>query len=91
MSTIELTFGKHQGKPLADVPSDYLEWLRGQGIRNPDLKRAVEAELQHRSEGGERLTASPAQPDRDSLEAAVEKLQEAVLILRGVLARRGGQ
>lgn len=25
-----MPFGKHKGKPMSEVPSDYLDWLHGQ-------------------------------------------------------------
>lgn len=34
-----MPFGKHQGKPLADVPSDYVRWLEEQGaLSKPENK-----------------------------------------------------
>lgn len=39
-----MPFGKHQGKPLKEVPKDYLVWLQEQGAfekaENRDLKKA---------------------------------------------------
>lgn len=39
-----MPFGKHKGKPLKDIPRDYIAWLSGQEIRDPDLAAAVAAE-----------------------------------------------
>lgn len=30
--TVEMPFGKHQGRVLADVPEHYLVWLAGKGF-----------------------------------------------------------
>ena len=41
-----MPFGKHKGKPISDVPRQYLEWWLGQDDgRNPDLRVAVELHL----------------------------------------------
>ncbi|NNM42871.1 MAG: DNA polymerase III subunit epsilon [Chlamydiae bacterium] len=41
-----MPFGKHQGKPLQEVPKDYLRWLKESGAfdkaSNNDLKAALE-------------------------------------------------
>ena len=37
-----MPFGKHKGAPLADVPSDYKQWLLGQGDIDPYLRKALE-------------------------------------------------
>jgi exodeoxyribonuclease X len=38
-----MPFGKHKGMLLADVPSDYKQWLLTQGDRDPYLRKALEA------------------------------------------------
>jgi exodeoxyribonuclease X len=38
-----MPFGKHKGLMLGDLPSDYKQWLLGQGDINPYLKKALEA------------------------------------------------
>lgn len=41
-----MPFGKHQGKPLKDLPGDYLKWLAGSGAfdkpENKDLKTSLQ-------------------------------------------------
>ena len=37
-----MPFGKHKGVLLADVPSDYKQWLLGQGDIDPYLRKALE-------------------------------------------------
>ena len=37
-----MPFGKHKGALLADVPSDYKQWLLGQGDIDPYLRKALE-------------------------------------------------
>ncbi len=38
-----MPFGKHKGVLLADIPSDYKQWLLGQGDIDPYLRKALEA------------------------------------------------
>lgn len=44
-----MPFGKHKGTPLADVPTDYLEWLLGRDLHGW-LEREVKAELVRRTQ-----------------------------------------
>lgn len=45
-----LTFGKHYGAKWADVPGDYLGWLRdGQHDMDPDWRYGAQVELERRS------------------------------------------
>ncbi len=37
-----MPFGKHKGLLLADLPSDYKQWLLGQGDIDPHLRNALE-------------------------------------------------
>lgn len=37
-----MTFGKHKGVPLMQVPKDYLDWLSKQENLDPDLKYTLE-------------------------------------------------
>jgi len=39
-----MPFGKHKGQPLADLPSDYKQWLLSQGDIDPYLRKALEAQ-----------------------------------------------
>lgn len=32
--TDPMPFGKHKGKPMSDVPADYLHWLWTNGVRD---------------------------------------------------------
>jgi len=36
-----MPFGKHKGLLLADVPSDYKQWLLNQGDIDPYLRKAL--------------------------------------------------
>jgi exodeoxyribonuclease X len=38
----EMPFGKHKGKPLAQVPKDYIKWLLSEPNVDPDLRYALE-------------------------------------------------
>lgn len=46
MDILHMPFGKHQGKPLQEVPLDYLKWLIGTGSfdkpENQELKKSFE-------------------------------------------------
>lgn len=45
-SQMVVTFGKHKGKKVGDVPRDYWDWWLGQdGNKNPELLAAVELHL----------------------------------------------
>jgi exodeoxyribonuclease X len=47
-----LTFGRHRGKPIVDVPRDYLEWLAREGdLGSPDVALTVRGELARRGGG----------------------------------------
>jgi uncharacterized protein (DUF3820 family) len=64
-SSVSLSFGKHKGVPLADVPSGYLEWALAEGVLRTDtLRRAVQAELARRESSGE---TAPQDPVRSPL------------------------
>lgn len=41
-------FGKHRRKPWAEVPTDYLRWMAGQGDMDVDAVTAARAELERR-------------------------------------------
>ena len=41
-----MPFGKHRGKPIQNVPGDYLRWvLKNCSNATPQLRRAIEREL----------------------------------------------
>lgn len=39
-----MTFGKHRGQPIKDIPSDYKRWLLGQADIDPYLAKALKGE-----------------------------------------------
>jgi hypothetical protein len=43
-----LPFGKHKGRPLAEVPASYLSWLLAEVKLSSGLRCAVAAELTRR-------------------------------------------
>jgi exodeoxyribonuclease X len=43
------SFGEHKGKPIAEVPSDYLQWCRGNILDNEDVAFTVSYELRRRA------------------------------------------
>ena len=51
-----ITFGKHKGKSVADLPSDYLRWLCGEDWveeKHEQLFELAQAELNWRDEMGQ--------------------------------------
>lgn len=48
--TYVFNFGKHKGKPLTDVPDDYLTWLLGQPAKEGYEKQHAEAHAMYRTE-----------------------------------------
>ncbi len=49
-SRIEMPFGKHQGKPVCELPYDYLVWLYNEVDLDSDLLATVENTLNERWE-----------------------------------------
>lgn len=43
-----MTWGKHRGTPLEDVPADYLRWVLKSGYGHSDLHADIKAELRAR-------------------------------------------
>jgi uncharacterized protein (DUF3820 family) len=84
VSATEIGFGKYKGKPLADVPTDYLQWLEGEGIRSPKLAEAVATELKRRASGA---GAAPAPSPAPPLEAALRQLDAAVAAVHAAVKR----
>ena len=52
-----LPFGRHQNKPLAEVPADYLGWLLREAKLSSGLRSAVAGELERRG------LVAPPQPE----------------------------
>jgi hypothetical protein len=50
--SVRLKFGKHKGRPLEDIPFDYLTWVLRE-VERLDYwtRQAIEAELRRRIEG----------------------------------------
>lgn len=40
-----ITFGKHKGTAIQDLPADYIQWLMRQEDLDPYLRKALEAKL----------------------------------------------
>ena len=47
--TMKMPFGKHQGKLLADLPGNYLNWFAREGFPNGEIGRllALMQEIDH--------------------------------------------
>lgn len=43
-----MSFGKHKGEYLEDIEVSYLKWLEGQDWLKPDLREAVQFEIERR-------------------------------------------
>lgn len=41
----KINFGKHRGSDFANIPIDYLRWLRGQPNLDPDLRHTIDSML----------------------------------------------
>ena len=68
-SYARMTFGRHKGELVGDVPTSYLQWVMAEvQSLNPGLRYAIEQELSHR--GNEQSTAKP--PPRASLQPIVQ-------------------
>ena len=46
---IAMPWGKHKGRLLCDIPSDYLHWLFDKSEADDELKEAAEAEYEFRA------------------------------------------
>ena len=62
-----MPFGKHKGTPVADVPTDYLEWLASKDDFKDPLKSVVDAELQKRKTTDTTKEPTPIGTDVKSL------------------------
>ena len=49
---MKMPFGKFRGVLIADLPDDYLGWLRGLGTLREPVRRAVETEWSLRFDAG---------------------------------------
>ena len=45
---MKLGFGKHKGEDLTDVPAHYLKWLESQDWPTPELRSALQFEIERR-------------------------------------------
>jgi exodeoxyribonuclease X len=50
----KLRFGRHKGVPLAEVPTDYLEWLVAEAGMDADARFTAERQLASRAVRGQR-------------------------------------
>lgn len=57
-----MPFGKHQGRPLYQIPTNYLEWLSSKVDMDWWLEQAVEQELSKRADRKERTSRRYYEP-----------------------------
>jgi hypothetical protein len=52
--TVEMPFGKHQGRLIADLPGNYLNWFAREGFPSGDIGRllALMHEIDHNGLSG---------------------------------------
>jgi hypothetical protein len=67
-----MTFGKHKGRPIDDVPADYLLWLAGSSAM-PWARKMAAAELERRAGAGgdERQEAHDASDEPSGFDNSV--------------------
>lgn len=65
-----ITFGKYKDQDISEIPGDYLAWLESEGIRSPQLAKAVTAELARR--GPAATTKAPTPTTSSPLAAALK-------------------
>ena len=55
--TVVMSFGKHAGKTVEEIPDGYLAWMRDNldEPRNTELIKAADEELEWRKEWGKRI------------------------------------
>lgn len=46
---MRLTFGKHKGMDILDVPLDYLQWLEQQYWLCPEQRKEIQFEIERRT------------------------------------------
>jgi exodeoxyribonuclease X len=57
------SFGEHKGKPIAEVPTDYLEWCRSNITDNEDVAFTVSYELKRRASRSALIEETAPWPD----------------------------
>ena len=62
--TLPMPFGKHQGKVLADLPGNYLNWFAREGFPKGEIGRLLQLmhEIDH---NGLKGLLQPLRPGRD--------------------------
>lgn len=73
MASVKMPFGKHRGKRLLSVPTEYLVWLLENNANlDAELKRAVEHELSRRDDAPPRAS----EPEIEDKPAKAAKIKE---------------
>jgi hypothetical protein len=91
-----LSFGKHAGKEISDVPRDYLEWMvskcktdlatyQGELDRRDSQEAATQTDLERLVQAGYRELAKKAHPDAGGSKESFLALQGAYEQLKVVL------
>src|SRR5439155_20288190 len=71
MATLKMPFGKHRGKRIISVPTEYLHWLLDNNDEmDADVKKAVVQELERRGETVEQKEEPADEPKAQPAPAA---------------------
>lgn len=68
-----MPFGKHRGKPLASLPSEYIKWLASLSDLSPALTADVQAEVKRRAELETKVT------DAEVMERVGQQMKATIL------------
>src|SRR5215212_2717176 len=74
MSSAKMPFGKHRGKRLQSIPTEYLVWLRDENDElDPQLRKDVEYELGRRDDVPPPENVPPPPPEKKEPAASKKK------------------
>lgn len=87
----EMPWGKHKGKPISQVPADYLRWvLKNADNATPDLLDRIEKSLEDRGAGQALLASTegdPGERERARLTRELNLTSRKVSELQGLVKK----